>query len=63
LSYRNEGTVIRTTYALDEDTVPRLDELQASMKLTSSKADNWVREVRAMRGEDTEHRLGSRTRR
>ena len=90
------STVIRTTYALDEETVRRLDslarqwnvsksealrrairtadavagspddrlkaldELQASMRLTHSRAQMWVRAVREERRRSTTRRLGKR---
>ena len=90
------ATVIRTTYAFDEETVRRLeglarqwnvsksealrrairaadttsttpddrlkalDELQASMHLTRSRAEAWVREVRAERRRSTARRLPKR---
>ncbi len=88
------ATVIRTTYALDEDTVRRLeglarqwnvsksealrrairaataapaadervkalDELQASMGLTRSRAQTWVRTVRAERRRSTARRVAT----
>jgi predicted transcriptional regulator len=89
-------TVIRTTYALDEDTVRRLeslarqwnvsksealrrairaadaasvtpdarlsalDELQASMGLTRTRAQAWVREVRSERRRSTARRVARR---
>ncbi|HSC26999.1 MAG TPA: ribbon-helix-helix protein, CopG family [Vicinamibacterales bacterium] len=90
------STVVRTTYALDEETVRRLDslarqwnvsksealrrairtadaragspddrlkaldELQASMRLTRSRAQTWVREVREERRRSTARRLAKR---
>ena len=90
------ATVIRTTYAFDEDTIRRLeglarqwnvsksealrrairaadvtsttpddrlkalDELQASMHLTPSRAEAWVRKVRAERRRSTARRLPKR---
>ena len=90
------ATVIRTTYAFDEETVRRLeslarqwnvsksealrravraadttstrpddrlkalDELQASMRLTRSRAETWVRKVRAERRRGTARRLPKR---
>ena len=90
------ATVIRTTYAFDEETVRRLeslarqwnvsksealrravraadttstrpddrlkalDELQASMRLTRSRAETWVRKVRAERRRGTARRLPRR---
>lgn len=90
------STVIRTTYALDEETVRRLDglarqwnvsksealrrairaadaksttpddrlkaldELQASMRLTRSQAEAWVRDVRTERRRGTARRLAKR---
>lgn len=93
---RMASTVIRTTYALDEDTVRRLDglarqwnvsksealrrairsadamaaspddrlkaldELQASMRLTHTQAQTWVREVREERRRSTSRRLAKR---
>jgi hypothetical protein len=89
-------TVIRTTYALDEETVRRLeglarqwnvsksealrrairaadststtpddrlkalDELQASMHLSGSRAEAWVRQVRTERRRGTARRLSKR---
>lgn len=90
------STVVRTTYALDEDTVRRLDslarqwnvsksealrrvirtadamagapddrlkaldELQASMRLTRTRAQAWVRELREERRRSTTRRLAKR---
>ena len=90
------STVIRTTYAFDEETVRRLeglarqwnvsksealrrairaaditsttaddrlkalDELQASMHVTRSGAEAWVRQVRAERRRSTARRLPKR---
>jgi predicted transcriptional regulator len=90
------ATIIRTTYALDEETVRRLeglarqwnvsksealrrairaadstsatsderlkalDELQASMHLTTSRAEAWVRKVRTERRRGTARRLPKR---
>ena len=90
------ATVIRTTYALDEETVRRLeglarqwnvsksealrrairgadltsttaddrlqalDELQASMHLTRSGAEAWVRKLRTERRQSTARRLPKR---
>ena len=90
------STVIRTTYALDEETVRRLDglarqwnvsksealrrairtadalagspddrlkaldELQASMQLTRTRAQTWVRELRDERRRSTTRRMAKR---
>jgi Arc/MetJ-type ribon-helix-helix transcriptional regulator len=90
------STVVRTTYALDEDTVRRLDglarqwnvsksealrrairtadttagspddrlkaldELQASIRLTRTRAQTWVRELRQERRRSTTRRLAKR---
>lgn len=90
------STVIRTTYALDEETVRRLDglarqwnvsksealrrairaadaiagspddrlkaldELQASMQLTRTRAQTWVRELREERRRSTTRRVAKR---
>jgi predicted transcriptional regulator len=90
------STMVRTTYALDEETVRRLDslarqwnvsksealrrairtadvmagspddrlkaldELQASMRLTHTRAQTWVREVREERRRSTARRLAKR---
>lgn len=90
------STVVRTTYALDEDTVRRLDslarqwnvsksealrrairtadliagspddrlkaldELQASMRLTPTRAQTWARELRQERRRSTTRRLAKR---
>jgi predicted transcriptional regulator len=87
------STVIRTTYALDEETIRRLDslarqwnvsksealrrairtaganagspddrlkaldELQASMRLTHTRAQTWVRELREQRRRSTARRF------
>ena len=93
---RMAATMVRTTYALDEETVRRLDglarqwnvsksealrrairaadamaaspddrlkaldELQASMRLTHTRAQTWVREVREERRRSTTRRLARR---
>ena len=90
------STVVRTTYALDEETVRRLDslarqwnvsksealrrairaadakagssddrlkaldELQASLRLTHTRAQTWIRKVRDERRRSTARRLAKR---